>query len=1499
MSACQLTSRIKQAISSTQMLVQRCLLGLEQLSVEVSRSEQQDTVSENSWKQWRWMKNYRLWEANRKIFLYPENWIEPELRDEKSPFFEELEAEIQQKDITDENVQAAFLHYVQKVHEVSHLDIVGAYYELDDTNPNDGLPPDINILHVIGRTHSHPSIYYYRRFDLNYGEWSAWEKIDLDIQIDQVTPVVYNRQLYLFWLTIVQKPQKVKKNPPAQPSNNTDAPEVPNQIEIQLSWSARKDNGWTARRLSKQKLIHPWQRPLFSYNLKPRYKSRENMLWLDIYITESQQFNNTRFWDAYRNLPDFVTAQRWNETTRPWHSSSFLFNGEVVDVKLKALAGYYHILNSAGIASVDLSPTTSYQYVHDSFGPDGQAIHQLSGPYEIAPRLPLPEGMHYENTYLTNNQSQLNPSRANILEHGATRTLLNGAISPFQIVFSQHHLAFDTVTYEQMPFFYQDQYRAFFIRSESQQITFGYNRTLVNYNYRFYPFYHPYSALFLRELNRLGLDGLLNRQIQTTPQSYFPGNSFNFSGYSPASMSLPDKTAQTDQVDFERYGAYSIYNWEIFFHAPLMIACKLSANQRFEEAMRWFHYIFDPTNTDSPDVPQRYWITRKFYEENSDDYRKQRIQNLLANIDEHKDELTAWKNNPFKPHLIARYRPVAYQKAVVMKYIDNLIAWGDQLFRQDTIEAINQATTLYVLAYEILGRRPVKVPNVQHEDKSYNELTSDGALDPFGNKRVDILMENFTEAPVRVTRVMDGTEPLPQLNVFYFGIPNNDQLLNYWSTVEDRLFKIRHCMNIAGVVRQLPLFEPPIDPALLVKAAAAGIDPASVLSDLAVAPGPYRFERLAQKALEICGEVRALGDKLLNALNSYDAEGLSLLRATQEIDMQNAVREVRKQQINDANETWASLEKSKHMAEQKRDYYQGRDFMNPWEITAIGLGGLSAAAQTAIAVGYSIAGGLNLIPRFTAGGSGFGGSPHVTVDPLDGHKVSRAAEQAVQTLSAIATAADKLGVLASTMGSYQRRQDEWNFQGQLAVTEIEQTDRQIAAAQIKLGIATKELENQELQIEQSQAVEEYLRSKYTNQQLFDWLARQAASVYFQSYQLAYDMAKRAEKSLQLEIGDPSATFIQFGYWDSLKKGLLAGERLSNDIRRMEAAYLNRHIRELEITKNVSLALVSPVSLLQLKESGACTVTLPEWMFDMDYPGLIRRRIKSVSISVPCVVGPYTSLNCTLSLTRHGIRLTDAVAAPDAASYGDALVGGDERFYNSPAPAVGIATSNGQNDSGMFELNFNDERFLPFEGYGAVSEWRIELPIDSNQFDLATISDVILHIRYTAMPGTNGNLRTAAKASLAAKLPTAGVSLLVLNHQFGPAWQRFLHPNEGAEQSLNFTLGPEYLPFYARAAANISAANISLAAVDLIVESTETGSFTVKLTTPGKPAVEIPMDPKAAFGGHQHLAKTDFTPNTALLGDWVIQIKKTPAGDYKSLQPSDLRNAYLVLGFKTA
>jgi hypothetical protein len=40
---------------------------------------------------WNWLKGFRVWEAVRRIFLYPENWLRPESREDKRPSESELD----------------------------------------------------------------------------------------------------------------------------------------------------------------------------------------------------------------------------------------------------------------------------------------------------------------------------------------------------------------------------------------------------------------------------------------------------------------------------------------------------------------------------------------------------------------------------------------------------------------------------------------------------------------------------------------------------------------------------------------------------------------------------------------------------------------------------------------------------------------------------------------------------------------------------------------------------------------------------------------------------------------------------------------------------------------------------------------------------------------------------------------------------------------------------------------------------------------------------------------------------------------------------------------------------------------------------------------------------------------------------------------------------------------------------------------------------------------
>ena len=199
MEPCMQTSRIRHALSSVQLFIERCLMNLE---------PRVSPASINA-KQWEWMKRYRVWEANRKVFLFPENWLEPELRDDKSPFFKEIESELLQSDITEDSATTALLNYLSKLAEVAKLEPCGIYH----VERNEALRTG-EIDHVIARTAGANRKYYYRRYE---GYWTPWEQIKLDIEDNPVIPVVWNGRLFLFWLRILkQTPNAAMQMPPAE-----------------------------------------------------------------------------------------------------------------------------------------------------------------------------------------------------------------------------------------------------------------------------------------------------------------------------------------------------------------------------------------------------------------------------------------------------------------------------------------------------------------------------------------------------------------------------------------------------------------------------------------------------------------------------------------------------------------------------------------------------------------------------------------------------------------------------------------------------------------------------------------------------------------------------------------------------------------------------------------------------------------------------------------------------------------------------------------------------------------------------------------------------------------------------------------------------------------------------------------------------------------------------------------------------------------------------------
>lgn len=976
------------------------------------------------------------------------------------------------------------------------------------------------------------------------------------------------------------------------------------------------------------------------------------------------------------------------------------------------------------------------------------------------------------------------------------------------------------------------------------------------FSYTFENHFHPFVGELIERLNKGSIAGLLDADFHESLEEHF------FKDIYDPNQSEPTVAVDYSPkvIDVQEGGAYAVYNWELLFHIPFIIAVHLSKNQRFAEAQRWFHYIFDPTARDG-----QFWRFLAFRQESALKGIDELLRVFAKPADESTDEELALKelivsgyeavrSNPFQPHAVARTRILAYQYSVVMKYLDNLIAWGDTLFRQDTIESLGEATQLYVLAANLLGPRPQRIPpRGKRRPLTFAKLRA-GGLDELGNALIELEGEFPFNLYAPTTEGIDTDDVSPLFGLghtLYFCIPRNEKLLAYWDTVADRLFKLRHCMNIEGIVRQLPLFDPPIDPGMLVKAAAAGIDISRLVSGLNQPLSPVRSRLLIQKAIEIAGEVRGMGAALLAALEKEDAEAMALLRQKHEITIQELSQEVRFLQWKEAEAATDALVKSREIALERYRFYkrllgasdddvsEAEDFSLDRSTTTLTEESFDDAyadlveqyAQEAASEEYPgldvfdegrlylnrnenkelnelmptarlfedmaylndvITAALYYIPNFKIDMSywGIGGDTEIA----GGKFLGNAGQAVSSSLRGLANYFAQDAASAAKKASYERRADDWMLQSNLAARELAHIGRQIITSLIREQIARHEYENHKAQIEQAKEVDAFLHDKFTSAELYGWMQGEISKLYYEYYKLAFDIARKAELTMKHELMRPElddVNFIKFNYWDGGRKGLLSGEALQFDIRRLEMAYHDHNKREYELTKSISLGRLDPGALLGLKATGRCDVSLPEWLFDLDGAGHYMRRIKQVSLSIPAVTGPYTNLNCTVSLLKSTVRTSPLLRDDEYARSADEE---DERFVDYYGTIQSIVTSHGQEDPGMFDVNLQDERFLPFEGAGVVSTWRLELPAEFRQFDYLTVSDVILHIRYTARPGGELLRKKAVGRirELVASAETAGLArVFSLRHDFSTEWHRFVH----GEENFQATVSKAHFPYF--------------------------------------------------------------------------------------------------------
>ncbi|PWT71279.1 MAG: hypothetical protein C5B59_18405 [Bacteroidetes bacterium] len=1580
MSACQPTSRIVQATNSMQQFVQRCFMNMED-DVTVNAQNPDQNSYDSKWNQWAWMKQYRLWEANRKVFLYPENWIEPDLLPKPSSFFTDLQNQLLQNEVTQPNVEKAFMTYLEKLDGVARLEMKGMWYEDDNQT-----------LHVVGRTYGgDPKLYYYRQYIQNR-RWTPWVKIDLDINSDHIIPVVFNQRLYLFWAVFTEKaddgPDKMTAPTPGQDYPLTKPTKY---WQIQLAFSEYRNGKWTPKKVSNND----------STGIIQVYESYDPSSLS--YSPDKSQFI---FTPVDLPQPDFSNLQAYlaKKDIAGWWEA---FIGDVEDsLKQNGTLNINCYVNSDGYfyyqGTFDLDPCRGYPVT--SRNPVNVHIKRFA-------RSDFNNMLDSEDPNNTTDNMLDYPSQPSILNQtpGIFRNLVSiqpGFLDRLIFLMLEIFYGGQAKQYSRerstwitlgtfMPFFYQDATynylqktgRTYYVAPELtdddtfelfysdleawflqllellQAIIAGDAQKIaeiraampkipqgksISFLYHFYNAYHPMVCYFMRQLFEKGIDGLMMRQTQLKGDVAYDSNpaKFNFNSvyvpqtdvYTGQPVTYPNGVVDTtpgyprEDVDFNIQSGYSLYNWELFYHAPLLIGERLSENQQFDDADKWFRYIFDPTDSSAYPSPDKFWVTKPFFLNVVDasgktKYDLERIENIMFGIADpstaHPNDLDKsvedWRENPFQPHYIAQYRTVAYQKTAIRKYLDHLIRWGDYLFTQHTMESVTQATQIYVLADQILGKEPEIIPPA-YEVPVNNYYQLEKKLDTFSNVLVEI--ENLL--PLHTYQGFDYSDPsapgLPSINALYFCIPFNDNILQYWKTISQRLFNIRHCLDINGVYSPLQLFAPPIDPGLLVRATAAGLDLSSILNDLNAPVPSYRFSIMIQKANELCGQLQSLGGALLSALEKKDAEHLALLRSGQEINLLTAVLQMKQQQITEAQNGIDNLTKQKELTTIKRDYYQNliSGGWNTEEIISAALTTTAIPIEIAATIIETLAGIAHEVPDFSAGGSGFGGTPHVVVK-YGGENIGESLRAAGTALRGTAGALHSTAGLISTIGGYQRRADEWQNQLNMANKELEQLDVQILGAQIRLDIANKDRDNQQLQIDNAKESDDFMHSKFTNEDLYAWMIGKVSATFYQSYQLAYATAKKAERCFGYELGLSNTSYIQFGYWDSMKQGLQSGESMQFNLRQLEMAYYDTNKREYELTKNISLAQLDPAALMQLKQTGQCFISLPEEVFDMDYPGHYFRRMKSASFGIYCVAGPNPTVGCTVTLLKNSVRI-DGTSVADAKKYPRKSVNGvaadDPRFVDGNGISQSIVLSQAQNDSGLFELNYRDERYLPFEYLGAISQWHLQFPFANTKdksgtktnplvqpIDYNTVTDVIMQLKYTAREGGD-SLKSNASDNLINNVNAMQVSmkdkgvmkLFSLRHEFPTEWYNFLNqpdPMTG-DQTCSITIDANRLPYFLTLG-NSQIKNMILLADTTIAMNQPFPLPALTVTCMGTPPLVNPPKLNFAFAANPAYGPLQFSnPNAQNWGNNTLGVWKIVKPGHVPLTSAEIKDMYVLV-----
>jgi hypothetical protein len=611
------------------------------------------------------------------------------------------------------------------------------------------------------------------------------------------------------------------------------------------------------------------------------------------------------------------------------------------------------------------------------------------------------------------------------------------------------------------------------------------------------------------------------------------------------------------------------------------------------------------------------------------------------------------------------------------------------------------------------------------------EATASGIVDDHG---AGLLGTNVPLGPSQLGATYSPSLPYP------FCIPPNPLVRTLRLHAELSLQKIRSCLNMAGLRRQL-------DPHMSADTAEGGVPSAGfaaqvgLLNTTIFAPTPYRYAALMERAKHLAQLASQVEDRMLSALEKLDAETYSLLKSRQDVRLAYANVQLQELRVAEAAAGVTQANLQHRRAQVEVDHYKelsnqednSSDMLGLFAKTALGVVGVVATAAT----GGAAAGPIAIASALFSQASG----------------------------------------AVSQSNSLESQRENWAFQQAQAQQDVGIAEEQIAIAQGRVLAISQDKIIAEMAAANTEVVASFLANKFTNADLYDWMSRILQGIYRFFLQQATATAQLAAKQLAFERHEAPPPFIQSDYWEVVpasatasaptaatdgtsvdRRGLTGSARLQQDIYELDQYAFATDRRKLELTKTVSLGQLSPIEFQRFRETGVMSISTSMEVFDRDFPGHYLRLIKRVRVSVVALIPPAQGIHATL--TSSG---TSRV-----------IIGGDT-FHTVIVrrDPEAVALTSPREATGLFDLQQQPEMLLPFEGLGVDMMWELRMPRAVNLFDFGTIADVLFTLDYTALDSSQYRAQVLQRLNSTLSLDRA----FSFRNEFVDQWYDLHNPDQ--------------------------------------------------------------------------------------------------------------------------